>query len=932
MLNLPPLLKERLEIDQKLHSEVISSISAFQPWIEDNKLTFFPDYTDHGSNHLQEVIQTASSIINDESWDVLTPNDAAAICISILLHDCAMHLSEDGFYNLISDKYPKMDSRYFTEKLTWKQKWDIFLSDAKRWDGKKLHKIFGDEIPIKTIPLNKNDLTRRDKLLIGEFLRLEHAALAHSIALNGVPGPTEVRIRLAITDQKLCDIFGFIARSHNMELRQATDKIEHTQRRRILNIHAPFIMGILRISDYLQVQSSRAKKELLLVKKLSSPISVGEWKKHDSIIDIHQTHNDPEALYIDAEPDSPNTYKSLTILFSDIQRELDITWSILGEIYGRYDSLNSLGLNIRRIRSSLDNIDNYIKEKKPNFIPLPLKFKTSDAEMMNLLVAPLYGNSPEIGIRELVQNGIDACNERIDFHQKNGEFDFDLSEIGVKVILMMNSDAFTVTIIDSGVGMTLDVIENYFLNIGASFRNSDRWKKMHETDGHSNIYRTGRFGVGLLAAFLLGERIKVTTRHVTQQIGYEFYCEKKSDDIPINPTHCEIGTTISIEITEELYKKMSTTHISHRWDWYCLDYPKVIRTVKKEDKENILSQSSLVPKIGDDITDTSWHRIEHEDFDDIFWSMHFDKSYIINDFPSLVCNGIKINISRSGIKANIAQSPFDIRNKDIRLVIFDQDGRLPINLQRNGLTTEKLPFHTQLITAISIKIAEQFLEKIKGIDRELGEDLIKKMLDPGINELEENYHLSENAGAILYSKGKLIPCHSSLITELKPNSILIDPVSDFDSIGSWDCNEIINEVDIYMPYNIKRRSKSAKVHLLRRTLDRNDFFSGFPICGKQILIKKEEIPQLVSQGNFPKTKWAQFKTEWESQNWILASMGDTSSIKCDINNLAEKLDLKNQNFILIIHFDWNKEYEPSKENNDGIFTRAWKSISGSLMI
>lgn len=139
MIKLPLRLKEKLELDQLLFGEVSSSIAKFTPWFSDNKLVFFPEYTDHGVNHLQEVLNTSSSIITDESWELLSPQDAAAIVIGTLLHDCAMHLSEDGFYHLISGDYPLIDSRYnnYQEK-SWKDKWLSFFSEAKRWDGKKL--------------------------------------------------------------------------------------------------------------------------------------------------------------------------------------------------------------------------------------------------------------------------------------------------------------------------------------------------------------------------------------------------------------------------------------------------------------------------------------------------------------------------------------------------------------------------------------------------------------------------------------------------------------------------------------------------------------------------------------------------------------------------------------------------------------------------
>jgi len=99
--------------------------------------------------------------------------------------------------------------------------------------------------------------------------------------------------------------------------------------------------------------------EPLLIKSLVSPISRGEWEKHHSIVEINNAHDDPEAIYIDAEPENALTYESLVRLFGGMQKELDLSWSVLGEVYGRYEHLNVLGITIRRIRSSLDNLEEF---------------------------------------------------------------------------------------------------------------------------------------------------------------------------------------------------------------------------------------------------------------------------------------------------------------------------------------------------------------------------------------------------------------------------------------------------------------------------------------------------------------------------------------------------------------------------------------------
>lgn len=918
MITLPIRIREALEKDQLLFGETNATLATFTPWFADNKLIFFPEYTDHGINHLQEVLNTAASIITDESWELISPQDAAALVIASLLHDCAMHLSEDGFYVLISDKYPLLTSRYDSQDISWKEKWLAFLAEARRWDGKKLKMLFDDNIPVRNIPDNKNDLTRRDRLLIGEFLRREHANLAHSIALLGVPQIGNHALTVKISDSKFCDLIGFIAKSHNMSLRMATDKLGASQKRSAFNIHAPYIMGILRISDYIQVHSSRAEKQLLSVKSLTSPISRGEWEKHNSILDINQTHEDPEALYVDAEPQTPITFKHLKLLFKDIQRELDSTWSVIGEVYGRFQPYSKFGINIRRLRSSLDDENKYILEKRPSFIPQPLKFKTSDAEMISLLVAPLYGNNPAIGIRELVQNSVDACNERIDFYDKTGNIDYNKNDINVIVRLDVKPDnKATLCIIDTGIGMNINIIENYFLNIGASFRNSDKWKEMHETNGHSNVHRTGRFGIGLLAAFLLGKEIEVETRHLTEKRGLRFKCSQDSDDISVTPTECAIGTKITISLSEEVSKQLIGENVEKNRDWYCLSFPKVNRIININNIDHFLDQKTTVPNSGDDITDTNWCRIEHDDFDDILWSPSSKER-----LSQITCNGITLAQRGVYYKPKTNNSWFDIECMKPNLVVFDQDGVMPINLTRDGLTSDELPFNDELVTSISLKLAQEIHDEFYAKDFELTDNLVNKLIHHKLKYADSSNYISESVSDFLFYNKKVYPSNRSIVHQLQPPMLFIDAVSDLDSINGGSLFNILSPEGLYSFYNISRRSKSSKTQFIRALFDRGVYAKTFPYSGKRLFIKKEEINDILKPGYLPKSIWSRLSVEWSDDVWAIMKIG----IVPEMTFIPEELFSQNkskQSMFACLYVDWSEE---DKQPPRSIFNEVWNDL------
>ena len=59
MINISSRLAEHLSKDDRLEGCVMLFHAEFEPLIRVNKLTFFPEYTDHGIDHIEGVMRTA---------------------------------------------------------------------------------------------------------------------------------------------------------------------------------------------------------------------------------------------------------------------------------------------------------------------------------------------------------------------------------------------------------------------------------------------------------------------------------------------------------------------------------------------------------------------------------------------------------------------------------------------------------------------------------------------------------------------------------------------------------------------------------------------------------------------------------------------------------------------------------------------------------
>src|ERR1035441_1814954 len=198
---LPPLVEERLASDKNLRAAVDGTVADFDAWLNDSKLPFFADYTDHGSKHLTQVLATGVGLMTKEARQHFTSGDAAVLVIATLLHDCALHLSEAGFWELVKGKAAAWQIPGF-DTHPWPELWDDFLFSAKRWDDRKLNDVFGElrsgemRSGVRDPFDHFSNLADSDRKLIGEFIRAHHPRMAHEFARFGVPGPSTEPIKV----------------------------------------------------------------------------------------------------------------------------------------------------------------------------------------------------------------------------------------------------------------------------------------------------------------------------------------------------------------------------------------------------------------------------------------------------------------------------------------------------------------------------------------------------------------------------------------------------------------------------------------------------------------------------------------------------------------------------------------------------------------
>lgn len=706
-IKIPNKFEEKLSGDYSSYIE--NSISDFSAIYNHNKLEFFPEFTDHGIEHIEDVLMTASNLISDETYKFLSEKDIAVLIMSVILHDFGMHISSEGIKKIFSTEYDEFRISSFDTK-TWKEEWVEFLYEAKRFNDEQLINIFGSsKVEIEDPDIdNLNDQSRK---IFGEFIRRNHHRLAHEIAIGGFPTKIGVpNIKTASKlDKDIIDLCGLVARSHGMNLRDTFEYLEENYEQLWKNpydIKVVFLMVNLRISDYIQIHSGRADDLLVKTKRFSSPFSMKEWKKHSSIKHISINTDDPERIYVTAKPENSIIFLELKKLFNDIQYEFDLSWAILGEVYGKDLDLSRLKIKFRRITSNLDNIKKFTQ--RVDYVPEKIKFD-ADSELLKLLIGPLYGEDPKYGIRELLQNSVDAVKER-SFLDTNSEENISISIDNLE----SEDDRYYLKISDNGVGMSKDTIINFFFRAGASFRNSMLWKKKFIEQSEVKVEKTGRFGVGVLAVFLLGNEFELYTRNHLEVKGYTCKASLDTKQIELLKCDCEIGTTIKIILSDEinvlLNKAINALEIDKLdwFNWYLMETPKINYNFSNSKFKNIFNFNDKLISSDIDLPSKGWYKFENDNFKGIHWTIdiatrtYYDNYYYNNKKNTdLICNGFKIIRSYK-----LPDFPWKLPT----VSVFDGNARMPLSLSRDYLLNDRLPFENELVENICNKIIDLLLK------------------------------------------------------------------------------------------------------------------------------------------------------------------------------------------------------------------------------
>lgn len=429
----------------------------------------FANYTGHDILHSLNVVDYMIDICDFP--EQLSDLELVVIIYTALLHDIGMVVSEKEIENIKKEQGAVTDRKYSLVLKKYKEE-DVALQECIR--------------PIHGIRSLKH-ITEMDN----EYFIM--------------PGYTNISFK---------DDVAKICAAHNENFEWITSNLAFDQVKGNYTLNSQCIALLLRIADYLDIDEERAP---LYLYHYLSPKDYGdlEWKQHFVIENKEKIAVDQKTgrknIEFYGESSNPSIHRKLLKYFDSLNTELK-----------RAVDYSETFRDKKYLLTISTMVHNKIRTKGFNFsdFKLSLDYKAVTSLLMG---ENIYGNK-RYGLRELIQNSIDAC--MVMQEQSDGKDEFKYNPYQPFINIILDHDRKQVIIYDNGRGMSIDILKKYFLNVGVSYYVSDDYLFI------GNKYAPiGNYGIGFLACFMLSDKVNVITKYYGESHANKIEFEKSSEYI-----------------------------------------------------------------------------------------------------------------------------------------------------------------------------------------------------------------------------------------------------------------------------------------------------------------------------------------------------------------------------------------------------------------
>lgn len=249
----------------------------------------------------------------------------------------------------------------------------------------------------------------------------------------------------------------------------------------------------------------------------------------------------------------------------------------------------------------------------------------------------------EIFLREIVSNACDAVTKLRRLSSLGQIKDLDLS--GTRIDVILDSTSGTITVVDTGIGMTEEELQKYICQIALSGA-LDFVQKYENADTAAESGIIGHFGLGFYSSFMVSDTVDVITRSYTSDTVIKWSCSEAgeyeivtdyNDDDELLQGH---GTAVVMHISEEGKEFLHAGKLKEVLNKYCAFMPVNIYFTDADADVNNEAEETPVNDVNplwlrqpSEITEEEYKAFYHRvfgDYRDPLFYIHLRADYPLN--------------------------------------------------------------------------------------------------------------------------------------------------------------------------------------------------------------------------------------------------------------------------------------------------------------
>lgn len=365
------------------------------------------------------------------------------------------------------------------------------------------------------------------------------------------------------------------------------------------------------------------------------------------------------------------------------------------------------------------------------------EFKAESKRLLDLMINSIYTHK-EIFLRELISNASDATDKL--YYKALTENISDINKSDLTIDLAIDKENRVLTIVDHGIGMTKEELEEHLGTIANS--GSFKFKNENESD---DIDIIGQFGVGFYSAFMVAKKVEVSSKAYGSDKGYTWVSEA-SDGYEIFETDgLNSGTTIKLYLKDnndednydEYLEEYRLESLVKKYSDY-VHYPikmNVTTSKKKEDSdeyEDVIENKTLNSMV------PLWKRNKKDITKEEYNTFYKDK---FNDFSEplkVIHTSVEGNVSYDALLFIPSQPPMNFYSNDYEKGLQLYSRGVFIMDKASDLIPEHFRFVKGLVDSqdLSLNISREMLQHDKQL-KVIADKLEKKIQNELTNMLNK---------------------------------------------------------------------------------------------------------------------------------------------------------------------------------------------------